>query len=358
MAEYLDIALDLGKVDGTLYYIPRKLETNTLLYLKSKVADAVANWKPLEADINAMFKAENGFGLPTGYNLEADPNEWDWYDLAVVGYYWSNTEIDGTKEARIAHRGKKYNGTQTELVTKMYQAGATEEDILAMNTAPIVEAFKWEELFVDNGLYNSGMWEEEWSGGGIWKAMAAGKVYLAFMHQIDAFSIHGGTDPSMTGYLVDPDDMGLAIMPKGVSLELKDGEPVTEGVHGSQIGGWWWGIPTSTPDAALSYELARFITNEENHTAECSTFGMMPVRKDIMENIDGTFSEQWIREVFDVAQAQLAADVKPMPTNANWPEIGNLYLEAWYDIAVDKSTSDVQGILDDYAKQAADILKQ
>ena len=135
MAEYLDIALDLGKVDGTLYYIPRKLETNTLLYLKSKVADAVANWKPLEADINAMFKAENGFGLPTGYNLEADPNEWDWYDLAVVGYYWSNTEIDGTKEARIAHRGKKYNGTQTELVTKMYQAGATEEDILAMNTA-------------------------------------------------------------------------------------------------------------------------------------------------------------------------------------------------------------------------------
>lgn len=358
LGDYLEEAVALGTIDGEPYYIPRKLETNTLLYLKSAVEDAVANWEPMKDAIQAMFKAENGFGLPSDYTLEADPNAWDWYDLAVAGYYWANTEMNGMKEPRIAHRGKDYAGTTTELVTKAFQAGASQEEVLHMTGQGIVDAYEWEVFMKENGLYNPGMWEEGWSGGGIWKAMAAGKVYLAFMHQIDAFFIHGGTDPSMTGYLANPDDMGVAIMPAGASLDMADGKPARMGKHASQLGGWWWGIPKSTPDAKLSYALARFITNAENHKAEASTFGMMPVRKDIMDDLGSSFEEDWIKDVFQNAVKQINSDVTPLPTDLNWPEIAQLYNDAWFDIVVSGNHDNVQSQLETYTKKAADILKK
>jgi ABC-type glycerol-3-phosphate transport system substrate-binding protein len=356
--EYIDIAVKMGTINGKVYYIPRKIETNTLLYLKSKVKDAVENWTKFENEINEMFKAENGVGLPEGYTLEKDPNKWDWYDLAVVGYYWANTEYDGKKEPRIAHRAKRYEGSVTELMTKVYQAGGTQEDALKMNTDPVKDTMKWEVFFKKNNLYNPGMWEEGWSGGNIWEAMAKGKVYLAFMHQIDAFFIHGGSNPNMTGYLADPDDMGLAIMPKGVSLELENGKPVREGSHASQLAGFWWGIPTSTPDPELSYELARWITNAENHKAEAQQFGMMPIRKDIVDDLEGTFAEEWMQEVFDIANKQVEAGVQPIPQVSTWPEYVELYLNAWYDIVVEGKYDVDQGLDEVYGPQAAKLNQQ
>ncbi|OCA87878.1 hypothetical protein A8F94_08550 [Bacillus sp. FJAT-27225] len=357
LEEYTEAAVEMGTVNGKVYYIPRKLETNTLLFVKSKVNDAVKNWEKFESDIQAMFKAENGVGLPDDYTLEADPNEWDWYDLAVVGYYWANTEYDGKKEPRIAHRAQKYEGTVTELVTKVYQTGGTPEDVLNLNSQPVKDTFQWENFYKNNKIYNPGMWEEGWSGGGIWQAMANGKVYLAFMHQIDAFFIHGGSDPSMTGYLADPDDMGLAIMPQGVSLELKDGNPARVGTHGSQLAGFWWGIPNSTPDAKLSYELARWITNETNHKAETQQFGMMPVRKDIMNDLNGTFKEKWMQEVFDVANRQLDEGVQKIPQVQTWPEYVELYLNAWYDIVVDQKYTVDQGLAEQYGPKSDQLRK-
>ena len=48
LAEYHPLAMGMGYVDGKPYYVPRKLETRVLFYLKSKVNDAVANWKKFE----------------------------------------------------------------------------------------------------------------------------------------------------------------------------------------------------------------------------------------------------------------------------------------------------------------------
>lgn len=353
--EYTDVSMEMATIDGKVYYIPRKIETNTLLFLKSKVQDAVENWTTFEDEINEMFKEVNGYGLPNGYQLEEDPNEWSWYDLAVVGYYWANTEYDGKKEPKIAHRAQRYEGTVTELVTKIYQAGGSPEDALVMNSNPVKDTFEWEIFFVDNGIYNPTMWEEEWSGGGIWNAMANGSVYLAFMHQIDAFFIHGGSDPTMTGYLADPDDMGLAIMPQGFSLELdENGNPVREGTHGSQLAGFWWGIPTSSPDPELSYELARWITNAENHKAEAQQFGMMPIRNDIVDNLEVTFQEEWMQEVFDVANRQVEAGVQKIPQVNVWPEYVQLYLDAWYDIVIHKNLPLEEG-LDSYQEKAEQL---
>lgn len=359
LTEYLDVAVQMGTIDGKAYYIPRKIETNTMLYSKSKVKDAVDNWQKFKDQINEMFKKVNGFGLPTDYSLEADPNQWDYYDLAVVGYYWANTEYNGVKEPRLAHRAKKYNGTVTELVNKAYQMGATQEDLLTMNAQAIKDAYKWEALFKNNNLYNPTMFQEEWSGGQIYNGYANGKVFLAFMHQIDDFFVHGGSHPTMTGYMKDPDDMGIAIQPQGVSLELKDGKPVKVGTHTANLSGWWWGIPVSTPDKELSYELARFITNHDNMLAECRNFGMMPVRKDISDKLDEAFTEAWMKDVFKAAMDQEEAGIQSMPQVTQWPEIQQLYIDSWYEAVVESDGSNIDKLLDEkYAPKAKEIMSK
>jgi ABC-type glycerol-3-phosphate transport system substrate-binding protein len=185
------------------------------------------------------------------------------------------------------------------------------------------------------------MWEQSWSGGGIWKGFSQGQVYAAFMHQIDAFFIHGGSNPSMQGFLEDPDEMATAIMPQAVSLELDaDGTPVRVGAHASNFAGWWWGIPVTTPDAELSYKLARFITSYDNHKEECSIFGMMPVRNDVFDDLGAAFKEDWMQDVFKTALAQFEAKVVEPPTATNVAQMGSIWRKAWYDIVTKKGYSE------------------
>lgn len=353
LSEYLESAVEFGQIDGTQYYIPRKLETNTMLYLAPRVEEAVAGWEQFRDDLNAAFAEVNGVGLPADFAVEEDPNEWDWYDLTAVAWYWANTPgDDGRTAPRVAHRGLDYEGTTVELFTKVIQAGGTTEDFLNMRSDPVVDTFEWESFWVANGLYVPAMWEQSWSGGGIWNGFRDGLVYLAFMHQIDAFFIHGGTDPSMQGFLVNPDEMAVAIMPQGASLELDDsGNPVRVGIHGSNFAGWWWGIPRSTPNPEASYRLARFITSAEWHAREAQRFGMMPIRNDIYDDLGATFQEPWMQNVFETALQQLAAGTQPPPQIGSYAQVSQTYRDAWFEIVTrqnygpDPETVDRQTII-------------
>ncbi len=331
LQEYIDLAIEIGTIDGKHYYIPRKLESNVMLFLKSKVEDAVANWSKYRDAIHNMIKTENSYGLPDGFDVESDPNEWDWYDLAAVSYYWAHTpQEDGRIMPRMAHRGKLYGGTVMGIVDKIFQMGGTSADVLQADTDPVLDTLEWEAFFRKYELYNPGMWEQRWSGGGIWKAMQAGAVYLAFMHQIDAFFLHGVEgNEDMQGYLKNPADMAMAIQPKGVSLEIKDGKPARTGGHYSRISGWWWGIPKTSPDPALSYQLARWITSPAVHSEESATFGFMPVTKEVMNNLEKYYQEPWKREVFAMTQRQIATGVISLKTVSMWPGIEQKWLEIW-----------------------------
>ncbi len=337
LKEYLPQALKVGTIKNKVYYIPRKLETYLVFFLKSKVKDALANWHENREGIHKLLKSTNGYGLPEGYRLESDPNEWDYYDLAVLSYFWANHPYQGLTLPRVAHRGKRYAGTVNELITRIYQLGGDEEDVLSMATAPVIDCFQWESFFIENNLYHPGMWEQAWSGGNIWKAISQGEVFLCFLHQIDLFFVHGGSDPTMTGYLSDPEDMGISIMPQGISLDLtEEGRPEREGGHFSNLYGWWWGIPVTSPDPKLSYKLARFITSQENQIEECSRFGMYPVRKDVIDNLEQAFDASWKQEIFRVSRLQFDSGTQAAPQLSQWPRIGKNYLDAWYEIAVDK----------------------
>lgn len=335
-ARYDPAALERGIIDGKLYYLPRKLETRIMVYVKPRVDEAVQGWRQFEDEINAALKQDNGFGLPAGYVLEADPNQWDYYDLFVVASYWAKTPYFRIKMPRMAHRGKKYGGTVAGLVDRVFQMGGTAEDVLKMSADSVVDMFVWEAVYRKNGLYHPGMWQDPWTGGGIWNAMKDGKVFLAMMHQIDCFFIHGGTHPQMQGYLANPDDMGVAVMPLGHTFELgSQGTPLRIGSRKAGTAGWWWGIPKTSPHPDLSAALAQWITSYDNHLSECRIFGMMPIRRDITSDLRGVFPEQWKASVFDtsVKQISLNGDVT-VPLLPEYSDVGKIYLDAWYDIVV------------------------
>jgi ABC-type glycerol-3-phosphate transport system substrate-binding protein len=335
-SQYNSHALRLGTIGGKLYYLPRKLETRIMVYLKSKAAEAVRGWKGFKPAIDSALRRDNGFGLPAGYRLEADPNRWDYYDIFVVSYYWANTPYYGIKLPRMAHRGKKYGGTVVGLVDRIFQMGGASRDVLRMSSDPVIDMFVWEAIYRKNGLYNPGMWQDPWSGGGIWNAMKDGKVFLAMMHQIDSFFIHGGTHPQMQGYLADPNDMGVALMPRGVSFALnRRGRPVRRGSRKAGTAGWWWGIPRSAPHPELSLELAKWITSYKNHFAECRVFGMMPVRRDILGNLKRAFPGDWMANVFDISIKQIGINGNTtVPLLPEYSSVGKIYLDAWYNIVV------------------------
>lgn len=349
LEDYLPMAVEVGFRGNRCYYFPRKLETFTQLYLRSRVREAVENWKAKKEEISDLFRqtTASGRGLPPDYQLELDPNRWDWYDLAVVSHYWATTPYGGRKGGRMAHRGRMYSGTMTELAAKVFQAGGRTEDLLTMAAPAVYEAFAWEAFFRKNRLYNAAMWEQRWGGGEIWKAMSNGLVFLAFMHQLDAFFIHGITE--LEGYLIEPDEMMTAIMPRAASFS---GSPEAPFGHFSQKSGWWWGIPRSSPDPALSYRLIRHITSDDFHREEVRRFGMMPVTKKVFDELDEMFSapgERWMDQVFRTAKLQFGIEaaapeasvgVRELPEHPAWPSIQEIWLDAWYDIVVDGNYSE------------------
>ncbi|MBN2035163.1 MAG: extracellular solute-binding protein [Chitinispirillaceae bacterium] len=332
---------NLGKVGGRPYLVPRKFETRIMVYCKSKVRDALDLWRTYKDEIDSEMKRYNGYGLPSDYYLEEDPNEWDYFDFFVAGWIWSHTRYRGKAIGRIGLRGKRYSGTWLGIVDRVFQLDGDSAAVVSMTGDAVLDAFHWEAVYAASGVYNPGMWEQGWSGSDIWKAFAGGEVFLSFMTQLDCFFLHGTGRDNLDGYFKDPDDMGVALMPKACSLELSDIRvPLRSGKRSITTGGWWWGIPAATPDSMMSYRLARHITSTPSQIQECTRFGMIPVRKDVLSDMNMLFGGGWISRVYDVSFRQLMQNgTTALPSHPQLDKIGEIYLDAWYTIVAKKKWS-------------------
>jgi len=332
----------LGRQHNIQYFIPRKYETRIMVYRKSKVKHAATLWRTFLDTINQCVEHCNGYGLPASYVLEENPNLWDYYDILVVGWIWARMEYNGKTKPRIAHRGKMYSGTSQRIIDRVFQCNGEAGNVMSMQGDPVLDAFHWEAAYAAGGIYNPRMWEEEWSGAGVWQGFADEEVFLSFMTQLDCFYIHGTGQDGLEGFLKDPDDMGVATMPAGCSLELSDsGEVLRKGRKTITTGGWWWAIPSDAPDPQMSYKLARYITSKENQVQGCSRFGMLPVRKDVRNEMDSLFDAQWMKEIYDISYEQVVYNKSTvLPRHHRFHEIGKIYLDAWSYIIINRNWSE------------------
>jgi ABC-type glycerol-3-phosphate transport system substrate-binding protein len=331
----------LGKVGGKQYYLPRKFETRIMVYLKSKVADAVASWREDSINISNVCKKYNGYGLPINYTLEEDPNKWDFYDVLVVGLIWKNTPYNDKKAGRIGHRSKQYSGTALRVIDRAFSLGADSAAIVRMSGDAVTDAFYWETVYAASGCYCPKMRQEQWSGLNIWEGFRGGDVFLSFMTQLDCFMIHGTGRDEINGYIANPEDLGYATMPAGCSFDIgPSGAVLREGSHAITTGGWWWGIPKDSPDPRLSYSIISTITNTTNQVQESNRFGMVPVRKDILSDMTMLYGGGWITEMYNVSFMQIMSNKKTvLPSHPRFDQIRNVWLDAWVDIVIGKQWS-------------------
>jgi hypothetical protein len=65
---------------------------------------------------------------------------------------------------------------------------------------------------------------------------------------------------------------------------------------------------------------------------------MMPIRKDIVADVQKVFPKDWMADVFatSIKQLQLNGDTTG-PLLREYTDVGKIYLDAWYDIVVGKN---------------------
>lgn len=332
----------LGESNGKQFLIPRKFETRIMVYCRSKVLDAVSMWRKYADQIDSTLQHYNSYGLPSTYILEDDPEKWDYYDIFVVGWIWAHSLYNGELRPRVGLRGRRYSGTALTIIDRICQLNGDSTAIMSLKGDAVYDAMHWEAVYAAAGIYNPDMWEKSWSGSGVWQGFAEGTVFLSFMTQLDCFFLHGTGRDSINGYFKDPDDMGVATMPQGCSVELDAmGAPLRNGKKSITTGGWWWGIPRGCPDVREAYKLASYITSTTSQVQECSRFGMIPVRKEILSDMMMLFGGGWISEIYDVSFRQLMYNgYTTIPSVHGFDRISNLYLDMWYDIVVNKNWSD------------------
>ncbi|MBN1577696.1 MAG: ABC transporter substrate-binding protein [Chitinispirillaceae bacterium] len=327
----------LGAMDGKQYLVPRKFETRIMVYCKSKVADAAASWRTWKDSIDAVLKHYNGYGLPSTYLLEDDPEQWDYFDIFVAGWIWGHTLYNGKVQSRIGHRGKRYSGTTLRVIDRIFQLGGDSSAVLSMKGDAVVDAICWEAIYTAAGIYNEKMWSERWSGSDIWQRFASGDVFLSFMTQLDCFFLHGTGSDNLDGFFQLPEDMGVATMPRACSVQLDAAGIPHNGSKAVTTGGWWWAIPADAPSPALGFELASFISGTSAQIQECSRFGMIPVRKDILSDMSMMFGGGWIKNIYEMSFKQLVKNgYTVLPGSSNFNEVGRLYLDLIDEVIVNR----------------------
>ncbi len=346
--------MDMTSQRGQSFSIPHYLETPVIIYLKSQVAEAVQFWEIRRDEINRVLAKYNGKGLPRNYMLEKDPSQWDAFDLFVVGYYWSQKEIQGQKRGRIALGAIGSIDAPQALMDKCFQAGASADAVLRMNDDPIVDMFQWQSVLIKEKILNPEGIKARWTEKDIHQSFQSGELFLTEATQMETFLIHGKGTPEMPGFLNVPEDLGVALMPRGNSLLLNSsGDILRDGKRSVGTRGWWLSITRESQHKELAFKLAHHLTSTSNQIEECSTFGMVPVRQDLLGELGLMFGGGWTADLFQMASQQLVENkITVHPMVEEFTDIAQNYSQAFNDICLPGANQktrfeDIQKALDE-----------
>jgi hypothetical protein len=236
--------------------------------------------------------------------------------MLALAYAMSRTpDAQGRTMPRVARRAHAYWGT-VGTVLDMLRTLGQEEPVVEPNRA-MADFMAWEILYRELGLYHPAVYRSDsvMSGRGLYVAMQSGEVHVTTTHPLGVRLLAGNPDARVRGYLPGGADLGLATLPRGVSLELDaTGAPARQGTRRGFVDGWLWAIPTSAPSTARSLALLRDITSRESAAREARAFSIGTVRTDVTVTADTLESR-----LMDVVRRQRDLDggvIVPRPGDA------------------------------------------
>src|SRR5512133_1962177 len=322
-----------GMVSNRPTLIPRSFETPVLVYSKSKVADALKAWAANKEIIAQNLKTYNGFGLPTGYNLEDDPSNWDMYDIAVIGLLWTKGENGGS---RFAHVSRKNTDLFSFIEGGVYRSGGDSLAVIGCRGDALYDFLHWESVLSRSGVYNHKMWDKGWGRDELMDAYVNGELYCMILTLGDCFRLHGTGHAERRGMLKNPDDLGLALLPLGCSFELdNNGRIIRRGGRGVATKSTWWAIPYNASSALMSYRLAKYLSDTLQHVAEVARFGKIPVRKEVVDTMGTLIKDPWAKKGLEVSLQQIVHNATYIVSGRVYSQMYiNFYIDVWYGMIV------------------------
>ena len=329
-----DKVLAPGKRGGTQAFLPRMTVVDVLAYRVSKVRDAVLHWSQLRPQIDAALAAINGHGLPSNYELNLSPDQWDAYDVFVMAFYWAHRRYEGTPaRPRVAHRTGDALDGQIDIAAGLYGEGVTDDTFGTPDTRAARDYFEWEALFRAQSLYPDAMYgPRPYSDDDVIAALASGELFLAPIDAMDAFSLHGGAHAAALAQVDDPADLEFTELPNGASLELgKDRRAARTSPSFSFRQDWVWALPARAQAADVGYRFVRFLWQPEIHARECEALGMLPVQPEVVSSRVSRFRVDWMTHVFEAGLEQ-ASKGKALPAALVANGYGSIYAQLWQAI--------------------------
>jgi ABC-type glycerol-3-phosphate transport system substrate-binding protein len=316
--DYLPEGLKRAHV-GTekLWALPARSEIDTVVYFRPAVEDAYLHWEQDRERIDATIKAINGVGLPTGYHLKRMPDHWDSFDLFVASWYWSHHPAPwadgeggadgGVPQPRVAIRTGPSDEALRDLLTSFYLQGVADADIAAgkVDVPSVIDALQWQALWRREGVAVRGQKGVGVTAEEVYELLKKRELAWAPLSVEQSFLLHGGARAGAPPGIDRPSDLGWSVMPKGVSMELKNGKPARSGHTFSFHEISFWVAPKNTPDIQVAFQLARFMTQPGIQQREAEALGRLPVRVTVRDNYPILFRLPWMQNIFDACFQQL-----------------------------------------------------
>jgi maltose-binding protein MalE len=321
----------LATANEALYYIPRKLETRIMVYRVSKVQEAVQKYKNYLPALDKALRQFNGKGMPEGYALEADPNQWNYYDMLMAGYVWARQDSTSMNPGKVGLRGKNYAGTFLGLIDRAFQFGAIRGEIPYLSSKPVTEVFTWECLYAKFNVYNRRMFDDAWTGTDLWKAFGEESIYLSFLTQLDCYFLIGTGENGLKGFMKTPEDVDFAVMPMAASVTGEDFLLVNRNIT---TGGWFWAVGRESKSKPMALKLILEMTSEENQQKEFEAFGVLSARKTLMkENKDELYLKRWRNRMLQTSLRQLNLNrYTVLPTYEDMDKLQNTYYKVLVEL--------------------------
>ena len=344
-----------------IYLIPGQGALFLLAYLKTPLQDVEENWELYKREFSFVMMKYNHWGVPAGFKLDADPDKWDFYDLAFMGYYWAARPYNKELLPRIAHRSLACESTVNEMAARLFELGGTKKTLFHFLSDANLDQLQWESLFVKEGFYNAEMWENHWSGPELVAEFLRRGIFLSYFTPEELFEIFKAIESDSGKTDIQMSEVDLSLVPKGCSLELGRGfRPVRMGKQESGLYVWYWGIPKTFTNKKAAYRLVQFLTSDSLQTRALREFGQVPTRRRLIENAENLVKKPWKRTIEGLVRRQIREGVQMLPIRKEWPQVGALYLNAWQKISVQDQLTNRKAIekaLQPFEKQVQQILK-